>query len=190
MGEIPTSRTLRVCVTGSECTGKTTVASALGRHFHAPIVPEAGRAYFEAKLAQGDPSVTAADIMRVVELQSRLEAEMAAGAGRLLICDTDIFTVSVWHERYVTRPWEDLRAEAARKQTGPERIDLYLLADPDFAFIHDGVRASAGERADMHLRFRERLIQDRLPFLELSGAPEVREAAAIAAVEALLADSV
>jgi hypothetical protein len=43
------SRVLVVTVTGSECTGKTTLARDLARHFDAVWVPEFAREYLDEK---------------------------------------------------------------------------------------------------------------------------------------------
>jgi len=177
---------LRVCVTGVECTGKTTLAEGLGEHFGAPVVPEFGREYFASKLERGDATVFPGDLVRVIAEQSRREDTTARMADQLMICDTDVFTVAVWHERYLggRRPEIDQLADMRREQGAG--IDLYLLCLPDFAFVPDDVRTGEPLRTAMHEVFIERLVQTDRRFLPVGGTIEVRLAVSIEAISNLL----
>src|SRR5512139_2533031 len=101
------SRPLRVCVTGAECTGKTTLAEALGRTFSAPVVHESVREYFAEKARRGDPSVYAADIVRIVDIQIATEGQAPTDVP-LVVFDTDVFTIEIWQTRYFGDRFVDL----------------------------------------------------------------------------------
>ena len=156
---------LRVCTTGAECTGKTTLARALGEALGAPVVEEFSRGYFAEKLTRGDASVFPGDIVRVIAEQSRREDAVAQVAGPLMICDTDIFTVAIWHERYLggRRPEIDQLARMRIEQGAG--MDLYLLCLPDFPFAPDEVRTGEPLRTSMHEVFVERLEESGVPFI-------------------------
>jgi len=177
---------LRICVTGVECTGKSTLAHALGEHFAAPVVEEYGREYFSAKLDRGDATVFAGDLVRVIAEQALREDRASAAADELVVFDTDVFTVAVWHERYLggRRLEIDQLAEMRREQGAG--MDLYLLCLPDFLFIPDDVRTGEPLRTAMHDVFIQRLEATHRPYVPVGGAPDQRLALAVAAVQDLL----
>lgn len=179
------SRPIRVCITGAECTGKTTLAQALGRHYSAPVLFERGRDYFVHKTSTGDASVYTSDIIKVVDLQVRLEDSAPLNVP-LILLDTDVFTISVWHERSAGRRLQELDRLARVRQSTDARIDLYILLAPDIPFVHDGVRTGDANRIAMHDVFREALVSTGRPFVEISGEFNDRLATAITAIDRLL----
>lgn len=181
-------RLTRVCLTGAECTGKSSLAATLAEHYDATLVPECSRMHFEAKLSRGDAMVTTGDVVNVVRLQAECEDNGAKVAQQLLICDTDVFTIAVWNERYLlTRSLEaDLLAEDRNQGAG--RIDLYLLCAPDIPWVPDGLRSHSELREEMHTLFRHRLEETGRPHLIIEGDPQARLSAAVSAIDALLAE--
>ncbi|OEJ27587.1 transcriptional regulator [Streptomyces agglomeratus] len=191
----------RVVVLGAESTGTTTMARALTDHYrarggvweHTKCVPEYGREYSERKLAALRAERPEADWTDVVfgteefPLIARRQCETedaAAGTGSpVLFCDTDAFATTVWHERYLGGPSPEVARIAAR---GGQ--DLWLLTDhTDVPFEDDGLRDGEHLRPWMTERFREELTRTGRPFVTLRGPHEERLAAAVAAVDALLA---
>lgn len=178
---------LRVCVTGAECTGKTTLAMALARHYAAPIVREYCRDYFTEKLATGDPRVNTADIVRITAEQARREDNAAMWSGPVIICDTDVFTVTTWSPLYLhERMKPELDELVAQRRRDGKGIDLYLLCAPDIPFEVDGLRTGGQLRTEMHPVFLERLSERRLPFVEVSGNQSKRFANAVRAIDRML----
>jgi nicotinamide riboside kinase len=170
-----------------ECSGKSLLAHALGAHFDAPVVEEYGRAYFAEKLARGDATVFPGDIVRVIAEQARREDAVAQEADRLMICDTDVFTVAVWHERFLggRRPEIDQLAQMRVDQGAG--MDLYLLSLPDFPFEPDDVRTGEPLRTAMHEVFVERLEATGRRYLTMGGSIEQRLKLATEAIQNLLA---
>ena len=195
----------RVVVVGAESTGKTTLATELadrlrqrgGSHGLTRWVPEHGRTYTIAlwarmrARAQLDgrppprleelawPSAAFDDIARV---QNELEDAAAREGGPVLVCDTDAFATSVWHERYVGSRSPSVEAEARRH-------DLYLLTHPDdVPFAQDGLRDGEAIRGWMTRVFAERLAATGRRWSWLRGGRAERVEAALAAVDALLAE--
>lgn len=178
---------LRICVTGAECTGKTTLAMALARHYSAPIVREYCRDYFSEKLACGDASVHTADIVRITTEQARREDAAAMWSGPLIICDTDVFTVTTWSPLYLhERMKPELDAMVTQRRLDGRGIDLYLLCSPDIPFQVDGLRTGGQLRKEMHPVFLERLGEKQLPFVEVSGKPSKRFADSLKAIDRML----
>lgn len=161
-------RPFRICITGAECTGKTTLARVLGERLGAPVVFEGVRDYFEHKALRGDPSVFAGDIVQVTKMQMETE-DSAPREVPVVLYDTDLFTIWVWHERYIGRQFQDLTELVAQRQAGEQRMDLYVLTAPDIPFEHDLVRGSGADREHMHGEFLRQLVATDRRFVEVRG---------------------
>ena len=167
----------RVVVTGSECTGKTTLARALARLYSTVWVPEHARDFVARK---GTPP-QAGDVEAIARGQIAREDELAPAAGRLLIQDTDLLSTVVYSEHYYGRcpPWI---AEALAARAG----DLYLLAGIDVPWIADGPFRDRGERREeMQALFRGALTARGLRFVEIRGSHAARMRQAVAAIDEL-----
>lgn len=190
MGESHNSRggfgPLRICVTGPECSGKSTLALALARHYRAPVVHEYGKDHFTDKLRLGDPRVHTGDLLKVITEQSRLEDNAAAWTGPVIICDTDALTVTIWAPVYLGERHPHLEAFVHERRSAGKGIDLYLLCQPDIPFEADGIRVGDAHRKSMYPTFVDRLVEEGVPFKELSGSAEKRLADAIQVVDALV----
>lgn len=167
---------LIVCLTGTESTGKTTLAGALARRYQAPLVAEAARAYLTGRAGYGPE-----DVLVIARQQLRLEEAALADKPRLVICDTDLLVIRIWWEvKYGALPaW----LETQLRQLPPR---LYLLTAPDFPWEADPLRETGGDRADLHHRHRQALKEIGQPFIELGGGPEVRLATAQRRIDAML----
>jgi HTH-type transcriptional regulator, transcriptional repressor of NAD biosynthesis genes len=175
---------VRVCVVGAESTGKTTLAEDLARHFDTVWVPEYGREYSERKLAaEGGYDFRPEEFAHIAARQCELEDEAARHANRILVCDTDAFTTSVWHRRYMGARSPEVEAVAARHR----RPDLYLLTDIDTPFVQDGTRDGEHVREWMHGVFVEELRAQGRPYRSVSGTREERLRQSVGYIEELLA---
>ena len=167
----------RVVVTGSECTGKTTLAQALARHYGTVWVPEFARELVNRKGAPVDED----DVEEIARGQIALEDERARDAGRLLIQDTDLLSTVVYSRHYYggCPAWIE---EALRQRTA----DLYLLAGIDVPWVADGDHRDRGDRREeMQGLFRDALTSRGLRFVEIRGPQEVRLRQTVAALDRL-----
>ena len=173
--------TKRICVLGAESTGTTTLAKALADHYHTVWVPEYGRFYSEGKLALGEEMPwNSREFVAIAKAQQTMENSLAESSGGLVICDTDAFATSVWHERYmggISSEVEELAANSAH--------DLYIVTGDEIPFVQDGTRDGEHIRHDMHKRFVEKLIATKRPYILVRGNQEERLRAATNAIDAL-----
>jgi NadR type nicotinamide-nucleotide adenylyltransferase len=178
------SRPLVVVVTGSECTGKTTLAAALAAEFDAPWSREFVREYVDAKLAPLDGS----DVEPIARGQVAVEraAEEVAGArgSRLVIRDTDLVSTMVYSRHYYGSCPAWIGA-TAQEQLG----DLSLLLCPDVPWVPDGLqrdRPDEAARAQLHVLFQDALARIGACVTEIRGPWAERQARAFAAVASLV----
>ncbi len=174
MEEIARRAPVRIVLTGSECTGKTTLATALAAHYGITFVPEFVRDFAE-RLGR---AIDFSDHGAIARGQMALEDAALAGGGPLLIHDTDLLSTVVYCRHYFGRcpPWIE-EAAAAR------RPDLYLLCEPDIPWLADGIRDRGHLRREMHALFETAVAQSAVPMVTVSGDHDARLAAAIDAIE-------
>ena len=128
---MPLHQPLRVVVTGSESTGKTTLAAELAAHYGTVWSPEFAREYLDRKGSALDDS----DVEPIARGQVAGEDEAALRAGRLLVLDTDLVSTVVYARYYYGRCPEWI-AELARKRVAQR----YLLLCPDVPWVPDGAQ--------------------------------------------------
>ncbi|MEF9882096.1 AAA family ATPase [Streptomyces sp. P9-A4] len=194
--------TRRIVVLGAESTGTTTMALALADHYRGRggiwartrYVAEYGREYSEIKLAElraerpgadwSDVTFHSSDFPVIAQRQAELEEEAARDGSPVLFCDTDAFATTIWHERYM-----GTASTATGEVAAHGRQHLWLLTDHrGVDFEDDGLRDGEHLRPWMTARFLTQLAHTGRRTAVLSGPHEERLAAAVAAVDGLLAE--
>ena len=171
----------RVCVVGSESTGKSTLCARLADHYRTAWVGEYGREYSLEKLRNGLQGQWVDDeFIHIGFEQQRREDDAARRADPVLICDTDALATMVWSERYLDRV-------PTRWPLPPSRIALYLIPYPDVPFVADAIRDGEHKRYWMYERLVELFTQRALPFTVLRGSYDDRYEQAVKTIDALLA---
>jgi nicotinamide riboside kinase len=162
----------RIVVTGSECTGKTTLARQLSDRLGGVLVPEFARSYAESI---GRP-LSAADVEPIA--RGQIAQEDGTPARPLLVLDTDLVSTVVYARYYYgdCPPW--IVAEATQRLG-----DIYLLCDIDIPWVPDGVRDQPDARAELHSRFHTTLTASGARTAVISGHADARLAAALGALE-------
>jgi HTH-type transcriptional regulator, transcriptional repressor of NAD biosynthesis genes len=172
----------RVCVLGAESTGTTTMAEALAAHYETTWVPEYGREYWIEKMNRGGlDHWDESEFIHIASEQARREDLAARTANKIVICDTDAFTTSVWFERYIQR-----RSPLVEAVSEDRRYDLTFLTDINIPFEQDGFRDGEHIRHWMHDHFIERLNEVQRPFVLLAGRHEQRLAESVSKVDQIL----
>ena len=169
----------RICLLGAESTGKTTLARSLALEYVDAWNPEFGRPYTEIGRDPESPW-TSVEFTHIARIQCWYEECFAATATRILFCDTDAFTTSLFHEVYLGRPTRAFDDLVAR------RYDLYLVCGLDVPWANDGIREFEEQRHWMHERYVERAQASGSPWVLLEGPHARRLARAREAVDLLL----
>lgn len=171
---------IRVVLTGSESTGKSTLGARLAARYGVELVPEFVRDFAQRK----GGSIDFSDHGPIAKGQMALEDEYAARADRLLLQDTDLLSTVVYCRHYFGRcpVWIE---QAARER----RPSLYLLCEIDAPWIADGVRDRGERREEMQRLFREAVAESGATFVVLEGGLSRRETNATDAIDELLSSS-
>jgi nicotinamide riboside kinase len=139
----------RIVVTGSESTGKTTLARELASHFGALWVPEQARVYAE----RVQRPLTAEDVAPISSEQIAAEDAAMIDAGKRkvqwMFLDTDLLSTVVYARHYYGACPAWIEAEA-KARLG----ELYLVADIDVPWSSDAVRDRPQSRDTLHLEFQ------------------------------------
>ena len=160
---------LRICVTGPECSGKTTMAERLARVLGTEWVPEAARLYAE----RTPRALTDADVSPIAREHIALADAAAARAGSagtdLIVLDTDLVSTLVYSRHYYgdAPAWIEPEARA-------RLADLYLLCDVDIPWVADGIRDQPDNRGGMFERFRAELERLGACIVVIRGAGDER----------------
>jgi NadR type nicotinamide-nucleotide adenylyltransferase len=181
----------KVVVIGPESTGKTTLCEALAKHFHSLWVPEYARQYLSLHGMQ----YTYDDLLIIAKGQISLEEEISQTIGNTpipsspdspqhpcLFIDTDMYVMKVWCEFVFGKcPHWIIDQIVYRK------YDLYLLCNTDLPWVNEELR----EYPDLLTRdllfhmYKDCMINQNTPWVEISGGPEERMKTALSAVRAL-----
>lgn len=171
----------RVVLTGSESTGKTTLAQKLADHFHVSWVPEFVRKYADQKGAPLDFSDHGPIANGQIALEDEYRRDAKARNERVLIQDTDLLSTAVYCAHYYGECPRWIQ-EAARER----RPDLYLLLDIDLPWVADAPRDRGHMRPEMQSLFRDAVERSGVPFVQIRGNAGERLTEACKAIDDLM----
>jgi NadR type nicotinamide-nucleotide adenylyltransferase len=169
----------RICLTGPESTGKTTLAQQLANELHVPWSAEYARQYAEAS----NHALTSADVEpiargEIVLLESAMAAAHTSGA-TMVIHDTDLLSTVVYARHYYGSCPQWIEREARAR-----RADLYLLLDIDVMWVPGPARdASDDARAELFDAFLAALGEFACTYRIMRGDWEARRRLASAAID-------
>jgi nicotinamide riboside kinase len=171
---------IKIAIFGPESTGKTTLATQLAEYYKTVWVPEFARDYLQKKLDSGRGICDIGDMLPIAYGQTKLENESALIANKYLFCDTNLMVTKVFSELYYNF-CDSLLDKAARAH----QYDLFFLTDIDVPWEDDGLRDSPEGRETIFEAFKESLIDNKKPFITISGDKEIRLKKAVAIIEDL-----
>ena len=173
----------RVCLFGPESTGKSTLAEQLARHFHTVYAWEYARPLLDFNNGVASPD----DIPKIARGQLATEDALATRANRVLFCDTDLITTSIWSDVLFGNCPQWINDEADRRH-----YDLYLLLDVDTPWVDDSQRffSRPAQRRLFFERCRHELEKRKRPYVLIRGGWDARLKQAIEAVDKLISKPV
>lgn len=194
----------KVVVIGPESTGKSTLCEHLARHYHTLWCPEYAREY----LIKNGKDYTYDDLLTIAKGQIALEEDICQSSvishrssvdieGRkeedvstlrfpdipssgLVFIDTDMYVMKVWCE-YVFQKCHQYILD----QIIERKYDLYLLCNIDLPWAPDELREYPDEvpRKELYRIYKDILLNQSVPWVEISGQHNERLQHAIGAVE-------
>lgn len=179
----------KIVAIGPESTGKSMLCERLARQYGTAWCPEYAREYLlkHGKDYTYDDLLTIAkgqlaleeEYTRLAEQSSRLSGSKSSG---LLFLDTDMYVMKVWCEFVFGKCHRFILDQVVER-----RYDLYLLCNIDLPWTQDELREypDPEPRRQLYNIYKDILINQHVPWVEISGEHEERIAKATLAVDNL-----
>lgn len=177
----------KIVVIGPESTGKSTLCRQLAEHYKTLWCPEYAREYLEKK----GRDYTYTDLLTIAKGQIDLEEAVCYKLQVMgkkkhtlqLFIDTDMYVMKVWCEYAFDKCYSWILNQIAVK-----KYDLYLLCNVDLPWIKDELREYPDKkiREKLFHYYKDAMINQSVPWVDVSGNYEKRLQTAIAAVDILL----
>jgi nicotinamide riboside kinase len=155
----------------------------LAQYFDTEWCPEFAREYLLTNGKEYDFD----DLLTIAKGQLALEDEYTAMAKNknlpLLFIDTDMYVMKVWNEFVFGKCHQYILNEIVNR-----KYDLYLLCDVDLPWVKDELREypDEGPRKELYHIYRDLLINQKTPWVEIKGDYDDRLNKAIAAVQTII----
>lgn len=192
----------KIVIIGPESTGKSTLCESLAQHYGMQWCPEFAREY----LITNGKEYSFNDLLTIAKGQLALEDEyetivksqwsmvndrtwinphslITTKKPPLLFIDTDMYVMKVWCEYVFEKCHQFILDQIVNR-----KYDLYLLCHTDLPWVKDDLREypDAGIRNELYHIYKDLLINQQVPWVEIGGSHEDRSLMAIAAVEEYL----
>jgi NadR type nicotinamide-nucleotide adenylyltransferase len=169
----------KIAITGPESTGKSWLAEHLARKFNTVWAPEFAREY----LSERKSSYTIDDVVAIAKGQIAQEIFWEGRAADFLFSDTEMLVCKIWTD-FVFGKIPKFIQEAFENQ----QYDLYLLCNIDLPWEPDPLREHPNSRELIFEKYKQALIQAKLPFVIISGVGENRLNHAINVIQQQFSD--
>ncbi len=170
----------KIVILGPESTGKSVLSEQLAQHFKTSWCPEFAREYL---LTHGK-NYSYDDLHEIAKGQIALEDQYAERVRNesLLFIDTDMYVMKVWSEFVFGKCHRFILAQIVER-----KYDLYLLCNTDLPWVRDEFRdyPDLATREKLYLMYKDLMINQGVPWAEISGNYDERLQKAIGAVESL-----
>jgi NadR type nicotinamide-nucleotide adenylyltransferase len=172
--------TKKIVIIGPESTGKSTLCQQLAEYYHTEWCPEYAREY----LLKHGMSYSYEDLLTIAKGQIALEESIVdSKVASLLFIDTDMYVMKVWCEFVFGKCHSFILEQIAKR-----KYDLYLLCNVDLPWVKDELREypDLETREKLYQVYKNIMINQPVPWIEVSGNYDERLQKAIAAVNRLI----
>lgn len=154
----------KICISGSESTGKSTLAERLAHYFETAFVPEMAREVIETT-----DEVVFDDLLKIATLHAATINERLPLANKILICDTDVnitksYARYLFNQPLIVPEWID----------AANQFHLHLFLDTDCPYVQDGTRLSEAERNALSGYHEKQLQENGIAYVKIGGSWEER----------------
>jgi NadR type nicotinamide-nucleotide adenylyltransferase len=150
----------KIALIGAECSGKSTLASALAKQTNCLCVGEYARTFFETN----DPNYSFDDVITIANKQHQLMLEGIDAATKrkdtYIFFDTSLVVVEVWMLVKYGKSIPSFMLQ--EKQMA---IDTYLLCKPDVQWQADHLREHPNQRMELHNRYVSELLKNNIEYI-------------------------
>lgn len=174
----------KIVTIGPESTGKSTLCKLLAEHYKTVWVPEYAREY----LLKNGKDYQYNDLLKIAEGQIALEEKIckeieANNNSSLVIIDTDLLVIKVWSEFVFNKCDNSILTQIANR-----KYNLYILCKPDLPWVKDELREypDVETRNKLYNHYKDILVNQQVPWVEVSGNYEERFRIAVEAINKLL----
>lgn len=150
----------KICILGTESTGKSTLTKKLANFFNADYVSEVGR-----EIVENINTCQQEDLLRISETHARKILLKEKDLNKMLIIDTDInitksYSKFLFNQELEVENWID----------DANKCDLYLYLDNDAPFIQDGTRLSESDRNKLDNFHKKQLNKTGIDYVIINGS--------------------
>lgn len=180
----------KIIVIGPESTGKSTLCAHLAAHYKSSWVPEYARTYLQGtangyvyedlwEIAQGQQLGEANAEKNYYKMHAVAEGKPAYP----LFVDTDLYVIKIWSEISFNKCDNRILTSIAQSTQ-----DLYLLCNTDLPWAADPLREypDLKKRQKIYQFYLDAMINQRVPWVDISGGYEERLEKAINYVDRFL----
>jgi NadR type nicotinamide-nucleotide adenylyltransferase len=167
------SEIIKFVFVGPESTGKTTLCKIMADHYNTNWVSEMCRVFAEEKTPNINPNINAQDIqfgftlddfIKMANAQNKEEYNLSKTSNKLLFCDNDSFSLSIWCERYLGEYFNEIYDIYQHAEYLHNEKKVYILTKPNVPFVQDGLRDGEHIRDWMYDRFLEELEKHKMTY--------------------------
>lgn len=185
---------IKVVVIGPESTGKSSLCEQLANHYNTEWVKEYAREYLLTngteysydnllEIAKGQFALENAAIQLVEDKIKNANKSNSTFSSEIILIDTNMYVLKVWCEFVFEKCHHWILNQIVQRP-----YDLYLLCNIDLPWVKDELREypDLTTREKLYHHYKDMLVNQSVPWVDISGQNEERLQKAISAIDAII----